>query len=192
MDSRAWDDRYAATELVWSAEPNRFLVAETQDLEPGRVLDLACGEGRNGIWLAERGWELTGVDFSEVAIGKARAIAESRNVFAEWVAADLLEWEPEVDAFDLVLAFYLQVPAHERTRILAKAKKSLSPGGTFLLVGHDLRNISEGRGGPQDPRVLYTPDDITADLAGLHIEKAATVDRDGALDALVRARRPAA
>ena len=91
MDRADWDERYAGSELLWSAEPNRFLVAETAGLTPGRALDLACGEGRNAVWLARRGWQVTGVDYSEVAIEKARRLASARKANVDWVVADLLD-----------------------------------------------------------------------------------------------------
>lgn len=197
MRREDWDRRYEERELVWSAEPNRFLVSETEALPPGRALDLACGEGRNALWLAERGWRVTAVDYSGVALEKANRIAARRGVEADWVAANLLEYEPEPGAYDLVIVFYLQIPAGERRQVLAKAAGAVAPGGTFLLVGHDLRNLAVGWGGPSEASVLYTPDEIAADLPGLEIEKAERVyrrpedaERD-AIDALVRARRPA-
>jgi SAM-dependent methyltransferase len=193
----AWDRKYAEAGLLWSAEPNRFLVAEVAELPARRALDLACGEGRNALWLAERGWSVTGVDFSQVAIEKAReraAGAEGRRL--EFVCADLLDYEPEPGAFDLVLVMYLQLTSNELHVVLGRAVQALAPGGTFLLVGHDLSNMTEGVGGPSDPSVLYTPDDITPELVGLEVEKAERVLRDvadadrPAIDALVRARRP--
>ena len=200
MDSASWDRRYGGRELVWTANPNRFLVAETRNLAPGRAIDLGCGEGRNAIWLAERGWQMVGVDFSEVGLQKARELADARGVSVEWVAADLLEYRPEPRAFDFVLVFYLQVPAGERQPILRAAVDAVAPGGTFLLVAHDSTNLQHGYGGPQTPAVLYTAHDVVDDLdgAGLQIERAERVERpvqapDGervALDALVRARRP--
>ena len=75
-----WNTRYAQKELVWTAEPNRAFAAEVSGLAPGRALDVACGEGRNAVWLAERGWQVTGVDFSEVALEKAATLAASRGV----------------------------------------------------------------------------------------------------------------
>ena len=135
MDSDVWNRRYADRELVWTSEPNRFLVAEAAALPAGRALDLACGEGRNAVWLAERGWRVTGVDFSEVGLEKARALARARGVQAEWVAADLLAYTPEPQAFELVLVFYLQVPAAERQPIVRAAAGAVAPGGLFLLVG---------------------------------------------------------
>ena len=199
MDSASWDRRYAGRELVWTAEPNRFLVAETETLPPKRAIDLACGEGRNAIWLAERGWHAVGADFSEVGLQKARELANERGVNVEWIAADLLDYHPDPRAFDLVLAFYLQLPAAERRPIIQAAADAVAPGGTFLLVAHDSTNLEHGHGGPQDPAVLYTPDDVVDDLAGagLSVERAERVERpvhtpDGeriALDALLRARR---
>ena len=119
------------------------------------------------MWLAERGWRVTGVDFSTVGLEKARALAEARGVRAEWVAADLLEYRPELAAFDLVIVFYLQVPAPERTPILRRAAAAVAPGGTFLLVVHDSANIEHGHGGPQHPAVLYTAQDVVEAIRGI-------------------------
>jgi SAM-dependent methyltransferase len=192
-----WDRRYAESGLLWSAQPNRFLVSEVSDLAPGRALDLACGEGRNAVWLARHGWQVTGVDFSEVAIAKALEQARAAGVDVEWRVADLLDYEPPARVFDLVIAFYLQVAASDRASIFPTAAEALADGGTFLLVGHDSRNLADGYGGPSDPSVLYTADDVVDQLPGLEIERAAVVERpvetpDGvrvALDVLVRAHR---
>lgn len=196
MQREDWDRRYAAVENLWSAKPNRFLAAEVSDLEPGRALDLACGEGQNAIWLATRGWIVTGVDYSEVAIEKARARAARDDVAVDFRCADLVGYEPEAAAFDLVLVLYLHIPAWERRGVLERAAAALGSGGTFVLVGHDLLNLSDGVGGPSDPNILCTPDEIASELPGLEIEKAERVLRnvDGeerdAIDMLVRARRP--
>ncbi len=191
-----WDHKYAETEQLWALAPNHSFAAEAADLSPGRALDLACGEGRHAIWLAERGWEVTAVDFSEVAIAKARARAEREQVEVDFRCADLLEFEPAREAFDLVLVLFLQIPRGERRLVLSRATAAMAPGGTFLLVGHDLENLDNGFGGPGDASVLYTPEDIVSEIPGLEIEKAEQVLRtvDGAdrpaIDALVRARRP--
>ncbi len=200
MDSASWDRRYEGSELVWTAEPNRFLVAETETLAPGRALDLACGEGRNAVWLAERGWKAVGVDFSEVGLQKARELADRRGVKVEWVAADLIDYRPDPKAFDLVIVFYLQVPAADRRAILQAAVDAVAPDGTLFVVAHDSTNLQDGHGGPQDPARLYTALDVVTDIEGrgLHVERAERVERpvqtpDGeriALDALLRARRP--
>jgi SAM-dependent methyltransferase len=191
-----WDKRYASVENLWAAKPNRFLVAEVAELEPGRALDLACGEGQNAIWLATLGWDVTGVDYSEVAIAKARARAEREGMRVAFACADLLDYEAAVGAFDLVVVLYLHIPADGRRRVLSQASAALVPGGTFVLVGHDLANLTEGVGGPSDPDLLCTPEQIAGELPGLEIERAERVLRDvkgeerDAIDALVRARRP--
>ena len=197
MDRHDWDNRYTAVELVWSAEPNRFLVPQVAHLSPGRVLDVACGEGRNAIWLGERGWDVTGVDFSTVAIEKAGRLAEGRGVHGTWRVLDVVHESLGTAEYDLALLFYLQLPADERRRAVRNALDALRPGGTILVVGHDSANIEHGWGGPQDPTVLYSPEDLVADMGNrVLIERAERVDRpvetdDGirvAIDALVRAR----
>jgi 2-polyprenyl-3-methyl-5-hydroxy-6-metoxy-1,4-benzoquinol methylase len=191
-----WDQRYASVENLWAVKPNRFLVAEARELEPGRALDLACGEGQNAIWLASLGWDVVGVDYSEVAIAKARARAERDGVDVDFVCADLVSYLPDTGAFDLVLVLYLHIPAEQRRVVLDRAAAALAPGGTFVFVGHDLTNMTEGVGGPSDPEILCTPEQIAAELPRLAIEKAERVLRDvdgeerDAIDALVRARLP--
>ena len=199
MKSADWNRRYEGTELVWTATPNRFLAQEVVGLAPGRVLDLACGEGRHAVWLAEQGWRAHGVDFSDVAIAKARQVAETRAVEADFEVADLTEWHPGGEQWDLVLVFYLQLPADERRAVLQTAAAAVAPGGTLLVVGHDSRNLEDGYGGPRYPEVLYTPEDVVADIegSGLELERAQPVERpvetpEGeriAIDALIRARR---
>jgi SAM-dependent methyltransferase len=194
-----WDERYSVPDPVWTSRPNRFLVAEAEGLLPARALDLACGEGRNALWLAERGWRVTGVDFSTVGLDTARRLTAERGVECDWLAADLLDYRPPARAFELVLLFYLQVPAGERTAIVQRAAEAVSARGVFLLVAHDSQNIAAGYGGPKDPAVLYTAEDVAGDLepSGLTIVRAERVRRpvetdEGervALDALVRAER---
>jgi SAM-dependent methyltransferase len=190
-----WDRRYAKVENLWSAKPNRFLVAEVESLAPGRALDLACGEGQNAIWLASLGWRVDAVDYSPVAIAKARARSERDGVDVAFEETDLVEYEPQPAAYDLILLLYLHLPAEEHRLVLTRAARALAPGGTLVLLGHDLLNATEGIGGPSDNSLLYTPDDIAGELEGLEIEKAERVLRDvagserPAIDCLVRARR---
>jgi SAM-dependent methyltransferase len=199
MEREDWNRKHGEAGLLFGADPNRFLVAEVAGLRPGRALDLACGAGRNAVWLAEQGWAATGVDYADVAIENARGLAAERGVDVEWVQADVLEWEPPAGEFDLVAVLYLQLPAEHRRAVLERAAAAVAPGGTLLVVGHDLQNLNGGYGGPKDVRVLFTPDEVAAELRGLEVEKAERVLRpveteDGeaqAIDALVRARRPA-
>lgn len=195
FDATYWDERYAERDSVWGAAPNRFVEAEVQGLTPGRALDLACGEGRNALWLDSLGWQVNAVDFSGVALEKGRRGGESRVV---WTRADATTYEPP-EPVDLALLCYLQVAAPDRTNAVTHAAAALAPGGTLLVVAHDSRNLTDGTGGPQDPAVLYTARDLADDLrgTGLVIEKAEEVLRpvEGAdrpaIDCLLRARRPA-
>lgn len=204
MDAAAWNARYDTSELIWAGEPNQFLPPEVEDLAPGRALDLACGEGRNAVWLASQGWEVAGLDFAGVGLAKAERLAAERGVSATWITADVTAWEP-THTFDLVIVFYLQLPADERRQALSTAIRALAPGGTFLLVCHDLLNLAEGHGGPQDAVVLTTAEAVLDDLAAAELdleielvtERAEQVARAVATDAgdrtaihtFVRARR---
>lgn len=162
MDARDWDERYAATRQ-WSETPNELVASRLADLAPGRALDLACGEGRNALWLASRGWSVTALDFSAAGIERGRQVADRSGLEVEWVVADALTHPlPEVD---LVVVAYLQLPAGRRRTALRRAWASLAPGGTLLVVAHDSTNLDEGTGGPQDPAVLYTAGDVVADVA---------------------------
>ncbi len=193
-----WDERYGTEELIWKADPNRFLVEELDALVPGRALDLACGEGRNAVWLASKGGHVTGVDFSRAGLAKARRLATDRGVEATWVEADVVEWQPSPASFDVVVVMYLHLPSEQRRQVLGHAAAALAPGGTLLVVGHDASNLLHGTGGPQDPAVLFGPEEIVEDLSGLQIERAERVTRTvvtdageaTAFDALVRAVRP--
>ena len=167
VDAQAWDERYAASGLVWSAEPNIFVADELGDLPPGRALDLAAGEGRNAIWLARRGWTVTAADFSQVALDKGQELAQDATV--RWVCADATRWD-EPSAYDLVVIAYLQLPAEQRRAAVRAAFASLVPGGTLLVVAHDSSNLVDGTGGPQDPAVLMTAEDVLGDLAGEELE----------------------
>ncbi len=199
MDATAWDARYAASELVWSAAPNQFVASECAGLPPGRALDLAAGEGRNAIWLAGLGWAATAADFSAVALAKGRSLPGGESV--TWVCADATRWAAK-PVYDLVVVAYLQLPAVERRAALRAGFASLTEGGTLLVVAHDSTNLVEGTGGPQDPGVLFTAEDVLADLDGelVDVVRAERVSRTiepghggeptrTAYDCLVRLRR---
>jgi SAM-dependent methyltransferase len=197
MDADAWDERYREGGLVWSPGPNQFVEAELADVPPGRALDLGAGEGRNAIWLAEQGWQVTAVDFSQEGLDKGRSRARALPV--AWVCADATTWSGD-GSYDLSVLAYLQLSGEERRAAVRAAFASLRAGGTFLLVAHDSTNLTEGVGGPQDPEVLMTAEEVLGDLDGerFEVERAERVTRevvqpDGtsrtAYDALVRVVR---
>ncbi len=190
-----WDARHAGADPIESDTPNDELISIVSSLRPGRALDLGCGDGVNAVWLARSGWTVTAVDFSVVGIGRGRERAALAGVEVEWVLADLLEFQPAPMAYDLVAVLFIHLPPGERRDILARAAVAVAPGGRLVVVGHDRTNLADGAGGPQDPDVLYTADEVAGDLPGLSIESAATVRRPGRtergpIDAVVVAARP--
>ncbi|MBU3066187.1 class I SAM-dependent methyltransferase [Nocardia sp. NEAU-G5] len=218
MDAAEWDARYAKSELVWGAPPNATVVEHVYGLErrivlrpdaPGqepptlpRALDLACGEGRNALWLATHGWQVHAMDFSQVGIDKARTVAArlSRTVRGRltWQCADATDLTAAgvTGPFELVLIVFLHLPAPQRRELVQRAAQMLTPGGTLLMLGHDTINLTEGFGGPQDPEILFTPQDVVEDLSAapdMHIRVADRVLRQTegreAIDALVVATR---
>jgi 2-polyprenyl-3-methyl-5-hydroxy-6-metoxy-1,4-benzoquinol methylase len=131
-----WNERYAGSNQIWSGQPNQALVTEVSQLPPGRALDVGCGEGADAVWLAQRGWNVTGLDVSGVALDRARLHARDAGVLVRWVRAGLVEAGLPDRGFDLVSAQY---PALLHTPDLAPERALLSavaPGGTLLVVHH--------------------------------------------------------
>jgi SAM-dependent methyltransferase len=184
MDAQAWDERYAATDLVWSATPNQFVASELASLRPGRALDLAAGEGRNALWLAARGWQVTAVDFSRAGLDKGRALQQRHErgdeLRVDWVHADVLSYDAGPAAYDLTVLAYLQLTTDQRRTAVRRGFAALRPGGTFFVVAHDSTNLTEGTGGPTDPAVLYTAEEVLGDLDGerFEVERADRVARE--------------
>jgi SAM-dependent methyltransferase len=198
-EAEYWDERYRTKDRVWGSAPNRWVEQEVPGLPPGTALDLACGEGRNAVWLARGGWRVLAVDFSAVGLAKGRELEQHElgTATISWVEADATSFvAPE--PVDLALLCYLQLTAPSRRAAVRAAAGAVGPGGTLLVIGHDSRNLTDGTGGPQDPAVLFTAGDIADDLdgSGLVIDSAGEVLRQvagaerPAIDALLRAHRP--
>lgn len=178
MDASAWDERYREADLLWSAGPNMFVEDRLADSDPGKGVDLASGEGRNAIWLASLGWEMTAVDFSSVALDRGR----SRSSDVEFVEADVFTWEPD-EPMDLVLIAYLQVEAEPLSDLVRKVGTWLPTGGELFMIGHDLSNLDEGVGGPQVPEILWEQDLILEWLGDLRVIEGGIVRRPVEVDA---------
>jgi SAM-dependent methyltransferase len=183
MEAAEWDERYRSAELVWGSEPNLFVRQQCEGLPVGEALDFECGEGRNALWLADRGWQVTAVDFSRVGLDKGRALQQrhprAADLQVDWVHADVLAYDTGPAAYDLVLLAYLQLAADQRQTAVRRAFLALRPGGTFFLVAHDSTNLTEGTGGPGDASVLFTAEEVLADLDGerFEVERAERVTR---------------
>lgn len=199
MDAAEWDRKYERRELVYGEAPNATLVEVATTIPRGRALDLAAGQGRNAIWLATRGWIVDAVDFSSVALTRASRVAESapRSVRERltWIHADVTKLATEPN-YDLVLMFYLHLPPDERRRAVSAAMSALQPDGILMILGHHSSNITDGVGGPQEPEILYTPEDLVTDIGDrLTVTTAENRYRDvtggTAIDALLLASRSA-
>jgi SAM-dependent methyltransferase len=160
-DQPDWDERYASAEQIWSGQPNAALVTEVEGLEPGRALDVGCGEGADAVWLVGQGWQVTAIDVSEVALGRAARAAEMVGVHVEWVHAGLLEARLPLHGFDLVSAQYpalLRTPTLEAERALLAA---VAPRG-HLLVVHHVVDVEHARSHRFDPADYVSPGDVAA------------------------------
>jgi ubiquinone/menaquinone biosynthesis C-methylase UbiE len=195
MRAAEWDERYAERRQ-WSAGPNALVAELLADLPPGDAVDLAAGEGRHALWLAERGWRVTAVDFSAVGLerGREQAAAASLTGVA-WEVADVLEWTAPEASTDLVLVAYLHLPEPATTALLRRAVGWLRPGGRLLVLGHDVDNVAHGVGGPQEPAILHSVERLSPVAELLTVDRLEQVQRvtpEGvALDTLLWGRRAA-
>ena len=202
-----WNERYAGSALTWSAGPNLTVQELVDPLAPGRALDVACGEGRNALWLAEKGWTVDAFDFSPVGIEKAQRIAERRGASVNFLVADALGLDAAGSAlmpasYDLVVVAFLHTSPGERSHWLPAVISRVRPGGHFLYIAHDPDNIIHGTGGPQDPALLVSAEALTAWLPAWQIIEAGTRKRlttvesghgeqgREAIDTVVFAKRP--
>jgi SAM-dependent methyltransferase len=185
-----WDARYTE-QRQWSAGPNALVAGLLADLPAGAAVDLAAGEGRHALWLAERGWQVTAVDFSAAGLARGRERPGAGRV--TWVTADVLTWDAAPDSLDLVLVAYLHLPQPDTTALLRRAVGWLRPGGRLLVLGHDVDNVARGVGGPQDPAILASVQRLAPVADLLDVDRLEQVRRETpagtALDTLLWGRR---
>jgi SAM-dependent methyltransferase len=167
-----WDERYSSAERLWSGLPNAQLVAQASDLIPGLALDAGCGEGADAIWLAARGWRVTGVDVSAVALERAAQHAADQGADVAgrltWERRDLLDWGPEPDAFDLVTSAFMH-PAGDALRVFQqRLAAGVRPGGTLLIVTHHVDDVQANVGRPNEPSLFASAADMVAGFDQAH------------------------
>jgi SAM-dependent methyltransferase len=163
-----WDDRYRSSTALWSGSPNPHLVAEAAALTPGTALDVGAGEGADTIWLAGRGWRVTAVDLSAVALSRAASHAASLGPDVagriDWLHEDLRSWDPGPARYELVSAQYMHLPAEARRALFGRLARAVAPGGTLLIVGHHPSDLQTTMPRPPMPELFYTGDEIAAEL----------------------------
>jgi SAM-dependent methyltransferase len=201
MDRQGWDERYSAREQTFVRDPNRLVVAEIDGLAPGRALVVATGEGRHAVWLASLGWQVVAVDFSVVGITRAAARARQEGCDVAFAAADVYALRLPPASLDLVLCSFFHPPPDQRRRLYPAVAAALAPGGSLVQVSYDVRNATEGTGGPKDPAMLIDPPVVAAELEalGMKVTRADTVrlrtpTMDGeevdVVDAIIHAVKP--
>jgi cyclopropane fatty-acyl-phospholipid synthase-like methyltransferase len=165
FDEAYWEDRYRASTSVWTGQPNSQLVAEATGLTPGTALDVGSGEGGDALWLARRGWRVTAVDFATTALERGARAAAAAGLAdrIEWVHADLLSWTPP-ERYDLVSAQFFHLAPPERTAVFGTLAGAVAPGGTLLVVGHDVSDLESGAHRPHAPERFFTAGEVAAGL----------------------------
>ena len=161
-----WDQRYSGQAFAYGTEPNAFLVAMAPRLPTGRVLCLGEGEGRNAVWLAGQGYDMTAVDASGVGLEKARRLAAERGVTITTVHSDLAAYDIEPDFWDGVLSIFCHLPSELRADVHRRCVAGLRPGGVMLLEAYTPRQIAHGTGGPSTVELMMDKETLRMELAG--------------------------
>lgn len=172
FDETFWDERYNGSGAVWSGNPNPQLVAEAAKLAPGRALDVGCGEGADSFWLAQRGWQVSAVDISRVALKKAAQHASAKATSGTavsgtiaWEHHDLLAWTPPSATFDLITVQFMHLPTEDRDPLYDRLAAAVAAEGSLLIVGHSASDIHAGAHRPDVPDLFFTAADIAGALA---------------------------
>lgn len=164
-DAEFWDERYGSSPGLWSGHVNAVVRDEVATLEPGRALDVGCGEGGDALWLAEQGWDVLGVDVSRVALDRAATRAQESGMSGRtsWEHRDLLTWSPPAATYDLVSAAFIHLAGERRRQVYEGLAEAVAPGGTFLVVAHhpdDLGVVPR----PPHPELFFTAQQLADDL----------------------------
>jgi SAM-dependent methyltransferase len=181
MDKAFWDSKYSVDEYVYTKDVNRFVKEHLYDLAPGKMIDLAGGEGRNTVFFAEKGWQAENIDLSAVGLVKCEKLAKERDVqeLVFTTNASALDFVSKLAPVDLGVIAYLQIPQSELAVAITRLVDNIKPGGVFFGVWHALENLKDGFGGPQNPEVLPSEESMTALLSSLPVEIKFVTNCDG-------------
>lgn len=173
-----WDERYSGKAYAYGTEPNDFLRSVTAQLPKGTVLCLGDGEGRNGVWLAEHGFDVTSLDASAVGLAKANRLADRRHVTVTTLHRDLQDYLIEPDRWDAIVSIFCHLPPDLRRRVHAQVVTGLKPGGMFVLEGYTPKQLEFVTGGPSSIELMMNLTELARELAGLELVLAKELQRD--------------
>ncbi len=173
-----WDERFAEPGFAYGTKENDFLASVADRIPPGRVLSLAEGEGRNAVFLASLGFDVTAVDTSSVGLEKARVLAAERGVSITTIEADLASFAIEEGGWQGIVSVFCHMPPPLRKALHRRCVAGLAPGGVFALEGFHVRQLEYGTGGPKDPDRLFSLDELRGELDGLDLVVAQEIDRE--------------
>jgi SAM-dependent methyltransferase len=181
MDKAFWDQKYSVDDYIYTTEVNRFVKEHLADLTPGKMIDLAGGEGRNAVFFAEKGWLAENIDLSGVGLAKCEKLAAEREVsdLVFTTQASALDFKSKLAPVDLGVVAYLQINHKDLKAGIARLVDCIDPGGRFFGVWHALENLKDGFGGPQDPNVLPSIESMTEILGALPLTVEFITNRDG-------------
>ncbi len=179
MSSTFWNERYSSGELVYGGAPNEFLASVADRLpRRGTALDIGAGEGRNAIFLASLGLDVLAMDQSEVGMQKAQRLAQECGLALRTLAADLRDYDAGSGAFDVVSSIFVHLPGELRRLVHRRIGAWLKPGGVFVLEAYAPDQIQRGTGGPKDPAMLASLDELIEEIGGMTIEHSAALVRN--------------
>lgn len=178
MNRQSWNERYSSPEYKYGTDPNQFLAANARRIPEGRVLCLGDGEGRNGVFLAGLGYDVTSVDQSDVGLAKARRLAADRGVSIRTVESDLANYTMEPGSWSGIVSVFCHLPPDLRRRVHGAVVRGLGAGGVFILEAYTPRQLLFKTGGPPTAELMMTLDDLRDELDGLHLDLAREIDRD--------------
>ena len=173
-----WDERYAVDEFVYGKEPNTFLAEHYLKLPKGKVLSLAEGEGRNAVFLASQGYEVTAVDSSKVGLEKGRLLAEEMGVHVEWIHADLNDFDLGTQQWNGIVSIFCPLPSSIRQKLYQNLPQALKPGGVFVLEAYTPAQVGRGTGGGNSQDVMQTVISLIAELPGLTFNHLQELERE--------------
>jgi SAM-dependent methyltransferase len=173
-----WDERYSEPGFAYGKEPNDYLVAMAKDIPQGKVLSLAEGEGRNAVFLAQLGCDVTAVDLSAVGMQKAQEMARGKNLVIKTVVMDLNDYDPGTEQWDAVVSIFCHMPPAQRAELHRRVVQALKPGGVFLLEADIPRQLEFATGGPGTAELMMSLASLEQELQGLELELAHEIERD--------------